>query len=145
MRIEISAIDSCPEKCDLECGWKRCLLPIHNLVLEPVSRLSGIYTLTQSAALMIVTALVFRELARKNENHVACCHEGWREKWNKGGGSMYKVTFTPSLTQLVRYPSLMCRKKWGWRRWQTFARDTLLRGQKPMHTFQEDLNVQDQS
>ena len=58
---------------------------------------------------------------------------------------MYKVTFTPSLTQLVRYPSLMCRKKWGWRRWQTFARDTLLRGQKPMHTFQEDLNVQDQS
>ena len=58
---------------------------------------------------------------------------------------MYKVTFTPSLTQLVRYPSLMWRKKWGWRRWQTFARDTLLRGQKPMHTFQEDLNVQDQS
>ena len=94
--IKISAPDSCPGEWDLGRGQKRCLFLSPKVVLECVSGLSEIYTLTWSAALQTTMALVFKKQTRRNQNRVACCQAGWREKGKAGGGSTYKVTFTPA-------------------------------------------------
>lgn len=120
--------------------------------MEPASRVSGIFTrtLTSSAALSTMTALGFSTQTWEHERNVSApvvlvvkqvSKQDERVSKQERGTHMWWDCYPVFFKGSIRCFSVVEEDGRGWRKSQTLLPGTFLRGQKPIRTFQEDINV----